>query len=314
MPTAKQNFINRISSFEKIVSPANPLDSVLISRALTEIEHNEKVKMLRNGMAIIAFTILEDFIKKRIGEIFKEVGTTHVSFPSLPSKIREAATVSALKGIQNRADTLRRNAEDHITFIQNETRFISSTQDAVYEFSEFSLGWDKSNISADDIKQFLNIFGIKNGWGKIQQVSSAINVTLLNPEDTFKNAASRRHKAAHNAAADSLLIDLQDFVNQSKVIALGFDCLLSKSLKFIASNDSDFLNENKNVELADLKFRYILHRDGKWKEYSTLTSTRAVKADVSLPALQSLSIVRAQNNNEILVVKSASNQLIDWHV
>ena len=147
MPTAKQNFINRISSFERIVSPTNPVDSVLISRALTEIEHNEKVKMLRNGMAIIAFTILEDFIKKRIGEILKAVGTTPVSFSSLPPRIREAATVSALKGIQNRADTLRRNAEDHITFIQNETHFISSTKDAVFEFSEFSLGWDKSNRS-----------------------------------------------------------------------------------------------------------------------------------------------------------------------
>jgi hypothetical protein len=313
MPNAKENFINRISSFEKIVSPSNPLDSVLISRALTEVEHNEKVKMLRNGMAIIAFTILEDFVKKKIGEILKNIGSTTVSFSALPSKIREAATVNALKGIQNRADTLKRNAEDHISFIQNEAWYVSSTKDAVFEFSEFSLGWDKSNVSADDIKLFLGIFGVKDGWGKIQQVSSAISITLVNPGDTFKNAAQRRHKAAHNVAADSLLIDLQDFVTQAKVIALGFDSLLTRSLKFIANNDVDFLNETKNIELNHLKFRFILEKDGRWKEYSS-TSTRAVKTESSLSNLQAQALTRARNNNEILVIKSASNQLIDWYI
>jgi hypothetical protein len=66
MPTAKDNFISRISNFEKIVSPESPSDTVLTTRALTETVHNEKVRMLRNGMAIIGFTILEDFIKNRV--------------------------------------------------------------------------------------------------------------------------------------------------------------------------------------------------------------------------------------------------------
>ena len=313
MPTAKENFINRITSFEKIVSPTNAADSVLISRALTEIEHNEKVKILRNGMAIIAFTILEDFIKKKIGEILKGIGSTTVSFSSLPPKIREAATVSALKGIQSRADTLKRNFEDHITFIQNETLCISSTKHTIFELSEFSLGWDKSNITSDDVKTFLGIFGTKDGWGVIQKISIAISITLLTPGEIFKNAAMRRHKAAHNAAADSLLTDLQNFVTQAKVIALGFDSLLSKSLKYIENNDSAFLNESKTIELSHLKFRFILEKDGKWKEYGP-ASNRAVKIETSLSALKPLALTRARNNNEILVIKSASNQLIDWYI
>ena len=313
MPLAKENFLIRISSFEKIVSPSSVADSVLISRALTETEHNEKVRMLRNGMAIIAFTVLEDFIKTRIGEILKKVGTTPVGFASLPSKIKEAATVSALKGIQNRADTLKRNAEDYLTFIQQETGYVSSTKNSIYELSQFSLGWDKSNISSDDVKNFLGIFGVKDGWGVIQQISSAISITLPSPGEIFKNAATRRHKAAHNAAADSLLTDLQEFVTQSKVIALGFDALLSRSLRFIDSNDSDFLNEVKNTQLSHLKFRFILERDGKWKEY-TPASARAVKADASLAVVQAAALIRARTNNEVLVIKSANNKLIDWFI
>lgn len=313
MPTAKENFINRITSFEKIVSPLNPADSLLISRALTDTEHNEKVKMLRNGMAIIAFTILEDFIKKRVGEILKQVGSTPANFSSLPSKIREAATVSALKGIQNRADTLRRNSEDHISFIQNETLFVSSTRDAVYELTEYSLGWDKSNISPDDVKHFLAVFGVQDGWGLIKQISTAIGITLINPHDTFKNAAMRRHTAAHNAAADSLLTDLQQYATQAKVIALSFDLLLSRSLKFIQANDQDFLAERKKVQFTHLKFRSILEKDGKWKEYSE-GIPRAVKVEADLLILRPLSIARAKSGNEILYIKSASNNLIDWHI
>jgi hypothetical protein len=303
-----------MASFEKIVSPVIPTDSLLISKALTEIEHNEKVRMLRNGMAIIAFSILEDFIKTKVGEVLKNVGSTAVNFPSLPLKIRDAATINALKGIQNRADTLRRNSEDYITFIQQETWCVSSTKDSVYEFSEFSLGYDKSNISSEDIQQFLAIFGVKNGWGIIQQISSTINITLTNPGEIFKNAAARRHKAAHNSAADSLLIDLQDFVTQAKVIAFGFDALLNRSLKFIKDRDIDFLNERKNTDLTHLKFRFIIEKDEMWKEYNNLTSPRAVKVEHTLAGLLPNAITRARNNNEILVIKSVSNQLIDWHL
>jgi len=313
MPTAKENFLNRISSFEKIVSPSSIGDSVLISRALTEIEHNEKVKMLRNGMAIIAFTILEDFIKTRIGEILKKIGNTPVNFAALPSKIKEAATVSALKGIQSRADTLKRSSEDHLTFIQQETWCVSSTKDAVYELSEFSLGWDKSNISSDDIKSFLGIFGVKDGWRAIQQISSAISITLPNPGEIFKNAAMRRHKAAHNVAADSLLTDLQEFVTQAKVIAFGFDSLLSKSLEFINNSDPEFLAERKKIELTDFKFRFILEKDGKWKEYSS-SSKRAIKVDTSLMVVQMAALPRSRSKGEVLVIKSASNRLIDWFI
>lgn len=71
MASAKDNFVARIGTFNSIIHPTLPEDIKLNSKALTETLHNEKVRMLRNGMSIIGFTILEDFIKRRIGEIFK---------------------------------------------------------------------------------------------------------------------------------------------------------------------------------------------------------------------------------------------------
>ena len=138
MSIAKDTFLVRLSNFENALSSDD-----LLSRALTDRLHNEKARMLRNGMAIVGYTILEDFIKKRIGEILKDIGRTGINFSALPIKLKEAAVVSALKGVQTRADNLKRASEDHITFIQEETGYISSTKSPVFELSEYTFGWDK---------------------------------------------------------------------------------------------------------------------------------------------------------------------------
>ena len=86
MPTAKDVFLNRLSDFKNALSSND-----LISRTLVDRGHNEKARMLRNGMAIIGYTILEDFIKRRLGEIFKDIGNSGISFNALPPKIKEAS-------------------------------------------------------------------------------------------------------------------------------------------------------------------------------------------------------------------------------
>jgi len=307
MPSAKHNFLERINNFEKIVSPVNPANSTLASLALTEVEHNEKVRMLRNGMAIVGFTILEDFIKKRTGEILKEIGSTGINFNNLPDKLKDAVTVGALKGIQNRAEVLKNNTEDYIGFIQNETLFISSTKNSVFELSEYSIGWNKSNLSSQDISKFLSVFNVQGGWNAIRDISTSINVSLTNPSEIFKNAATRRHKAAHNVLADSLLSDLEDFVSQSKVIAFSFDILLSQSLKHIKDN-TPLLVTNFN----QLSFRFILQDQATWKEY-TNNFNRAYRVGNNLGQFLLDVRQRARNNNQYLLIKGSNNQILDWY-
>jgi len=311
MPTAKDNFISRISNFEKIVSPDNPNDTVLTTRALTETVHNEKVRMLRNGMAIIGFTILEDFIKNRISEVLKAIGNSRVSFNQLPSKLKDATTIGALKGIKARAETLRTNSNDYITFIQDESKFVSSTKDSVFELSMYSIGWEKSNLSASDISNFLAIFNISGGWDAIQKISSAININLTNPNGIYKNIATRRHKAAHNTNAESLLSELQSYVSQSSVIAFSFDILITHSLMQICNLNTDFLNGSTKTTFEDLSFRFILEKDNKWKEYKG-NSTRAYRVNNILDDLLIDAKDRAIRYKESLLIKSRNNQIIDW--
>jgi len=313
MPTAQANFISRINNFERIVSPEDVNDSLLVSKALTETVHNEKVKILRNGMAIIGFTILEDFIKKRASEVLKEIGRSRVSFNRLPAKLKNATTLGALKGIQYKAGILKRNLDDHISFIQDETQFISSTKNSVFELSEYSLGWEKSNLSSEDVTKILSIFNVSEGWNSIQHISSAINSNLTNPSDIFKNSAARRHNAAHNANADSLLTDLQDYVSEAKVIAFAFDSLISQSLIHIKNLNADFLNGIITTVCSQLSFRFILEVGTKWKEYKG-NSTSAVRVKNTLDEIQTEAETRAISNNDFLIIKSKNNQIINWKI
>lgn len=312
MASAKNNFITRINTFNSIIYPNLPDDVSLNSKALTETLHNEKVRMLRNGMSIIGFTFLEDFIKRRTGEILKSIGTTGCNFNLLPEKIKEAVTFYALKGINSRADTLKRNSEDFITFIQNETGFISSTKSSVYELSEYSIGWDKSNLNSQDISEILTILNIEGGWNSIQRLSSIINCSILNPDQVFKNFAMNRHKSAHNSDANSLLTDLESFITQSKIIAFCFDALIDKSLSYIKLNNLSYLNLTLKTKPQDVKIRFLIEIGGKWKEFANNNLTRAFRTNIDYNVILIDAKLRAQTNKEILLIKYENNSIRDW--
>lgn len=314
MAKAKVNFITRLSVFDGIIYPSSIDDIRLNSKALTETLHNEKVRMLRNGMSIIGFTILEDFIKRRIGEVLKEISATSCNFNALPEKIKDAVTFSALKGINSRAESLKRNAEDYVTFIQDETAFISSTKHSAYEFSEYSIGWDKSNLNANDISDILGIMNVEGGWQSIQALSSRINSSILNPSQVFKNFAMNRHKSAHNIDANSLLTDLESFIDQSKIIAFCFDSLINKSLSYIKQNNLSFLSGTLKTIPKDLKIRYLIENNNIWKEYTNDSLTRAFRVSPNYDQILIEAKLRAESNKEILLIKNQNNRIRDWYI
>lgn len=316
MPSARENFIIRLNTFKSIIYPDTTIDVNLNSKALTEILHNDKVRMLRNGMSIIGFTILEDFIKRRTGEILKDIGSPSslCSFNNLPDKLKEAVTFSALKSITARADMLRRNSEDHIQFVQDETTFISSTKNSSFELSSYSIGWEKSNITDNDIKDILTIFNIEGGWNAINNLSIIFNSSVIQPNLQFKNFATNRHKAAHNTTTDSAMTDLINFENQSKIIALCFDSLMSKSLAYIKTNNSDFLNGIKKTNSNDIRYRIIKNVNAIWKEFTQNNLTRAFRTNSNYSVLLNQAKNRAQINKEVLIIKNADNSIKDWYI
>lgn len=302
MSLARYTFLERLDVLRRSVS----IDAV-IDKAI--VNHDEVARMLRNGLAVVGFSALEDFIKNRSGEILSSIGSTGVPFSSLPEKIRYAATIDAINAIKYQI-TFKDNVES-LAYIQAHSKYISSTADTTYDLTPHAFAYDKPNVSEAEIKYILKCFSINDGWGQMSSISSSLGLTGLPLNESYKNASQRRHKAAHVANSNTPQVDLEQFVREAAGIAVSFDCLLSKSLQYISANDKNYLSGNAHPESSHINFR-IIRSDGRvWKEYPP-KATRAIKTGTDLNNLISQAARRAMLKGETLVLFDQHGNLNNW--
>lgn len=300
--SSQSDFINGMQGFRL----AQAHDD-LIEKAPDETLHNLRAKTLRNGIAIIGFSVLEHFIRERTGELllaFDQVGTP---FDDLPERIKTTATKGAIKGISSRL----KFSDAEITFTQSESRIIASSLDSTYKISKYSIGWENSNLDVDTVRSIFKLFNIENGWAQIDRLSNKLNMTILSSKDSFKNAVDRRHDAAHNYNAIIQPTDLSSFLRDAYMIAIGFDALISAAFSKIYLGDNDYLNNNKKIVSGDIKFRTVVFKNNKWKEYSE-GSDRATKQSNNKGLLWPIALAHAKKNNEILVCMDKEGLPCEW--
>lgn len=309
---SKSSFLDRINNLSSTLEE-QPTSLILTSLSPINIDHNNRAKMLRNGLAIISFVILEDFLKNRIGEVIEGIKSSAISFSAFHDELKVATTLEAIDSISYRANNLKRSGDDWLTFIQQETYKVSSSRNSRYKMSKYSLGWNKANIVTDDISKWLKIFRVKGGWKTIRELTSKAEVTLISPESIYKSAFLRRNAAAHSPNSDALLTDLIQFTNDAKAIALAFDILVTFSLHEINKPNILLLNGCYKIEASSVSFRFILKSGKNWKEFIN-TNKRALKKSNNLEDAIKIAKKRPKKGKfDVIIVKDDLNSIIDWH-
>ena len=306
---ARTEFLNRLRIFNLTLQEQH---GVLFDRAIHEVEHNERARFLRNGLSIISFNILEDFIKNRIYEVLTFIANTGIDFNSLPEKFQEAITISPLNNIQTLTRRKKNNNEDWKLFIQTETGKITSTANVPFQISLFGFGYDKSNLDTDEVSKFLNIFQIHESFTSIGAITNIIGCALFDPKTFFLNAANRRHNAAHNPNAVSLYGDLENYGIAVKSFALAFDFLIAKAACFIRDQNHQYLNVGRKVQPTDIAIRFIRKQGGFFKEMSATNSRPILNFNTEMAAVNSL-ITRANYQHEMIVVVDYPNKVHSWY-
>lgn len=278
MPSAKTDFIQRIRSLRTTIEA-----DAVTNRALSDTAHNSMAKLLRNGLAVVGFATLEDFIKKRSSEAMSEVGNISLPFSSLPEKLRKAATYEALSALNYQLTLL--DNEDKITYIQRQATKIASTATASYELSDHTFGYAQANVSDKVIGNILKSFNVDDPWRQMSAIASDTGLTGLPLIESYRNAARRRHKAAHVASSDIPQNDILQFVNESFAIAIGFDALLSKSLQKYRENNTSHIDCTTKVQAQDLTLRVVKYSESFWKEYVD-GSLRAYRRSTDIEAFR----------------------------
>lgn len=304
MPMAKVLFLERINSLDRSAR----IDSVT-NRALSDHAHNSVARMLRNGLAVVGFAALEDFIKTRTSEVLDEIGRTGVPFRDLPERLRNAATVEAVNAFSYQLSI--RPKTDRISYIQEHAQKVASTTNTAYELTPHAFGYSQANLQEGTVKEILKCFKVDDAWGQISQLASRLGLTALPLEETFKSAALRRHRAAHVAHADTPQSDLLQFVREAYAIAIGFDALISKAFSLLSAHDRQYLSQTGGVSSSSITIRTIKNDLGVWKEFLE-GRARAVKVARDISAVVPLARARAIAAKDILVQHGENGEMIDW--
>jgi hypothetical protein len=242
MSACRKDFLKRLKAFKSAIE-----SDILVNHAPAEQFHNRRARILRNGVSVVGFAMLEDFINRRSGEILERIGDSGVPFRKLPERLQVESTKGVLKALRYRVRIKEQSNEETISFIQEHAAKVGSTANSAYSLSSLALGAKSSNINQEDVRSILQTMNVDKPWQQIRRIASHVGVGAPSLEDSFRQAAKRRHKSAHDADADTEPSDLQSYYLEALGTAVGFDMLISQCLKLIIAHDADYLNGEKVV-------------------------------------------------------------------
>ena len=305
MSIAQENFLTRLNHLRLAFS-----NNTLVDKPPSNIEHNNVAKILRNGMAVVGFVTLEDFIKSRTGEILNLVSNSGRNFTDLPLKLQFATTNNLIKAFPNLLKFQETKA-DKISLILDQASSLASTSNTPFNLSEYTFGYSKSNISKQDIVEILKSFNIHDCWNQMSQISSRLGLTGQNLEISFSNATTRRHSAAHNINANTPINDLTQFLTEAVGFAIAFDSLLIKAYKFIFNNENNYLDGTTVVSNNDVNLSTIKLEGNKWK-FKREINSMATRSSTTRQQIIDFGQNFSSNNDETLVIFNSHGVIEKW--
>lgn len=279
------------------------------NKSLRETEHNGIARMLRNGLTVVGFAALEDFIKNRTSDALSEIGSMGVLFTELPEKLQNAATYEAISALKYQIDLLEKT--DKMAYMQEQSKKIASTATSNFEITPYAFGFSTANVSEVIVGDILKSFNVEDPWREIERLASRLNLPSLQLSLSFKNAARRRHKAAHVAHTDIPINDIDQFIKEAMAIAIGFDCLLSKALNHLRQRNRAYITNQVKVLSTDIQFRTIKKTDAYWKDIIE-GRTRATERSRDISTLSRNAKSRAASAKQVLVEYDENNIIASW--
>ncbi len=263
---------------------------------------------MRAGLAVVSFSVVERFLRDRSAEATLWIRHRGLGATNYSDALRRAATVEALQGVRFQAELRRRNGEDPTPYIQGQAKLIHESSSTV-AFADPTFFYDKPNINGDDVATVLKVFGVGSGWSQIEKLARRVGVPLLSASEAFKNAASRRHAAAHQGGPPLPSSDLLNFVAEAVGICLAFDALVSRACKLFSSRDPGYLD--KGLDESSIQVRLVEQTsDGWFREIGG--GPRAVARRKDLAELLRHTVPRAVANGEFVVVHAPNGIPVDW--
>lgn len=265
------------------------------------LPHNTGARVLRVGVAVSAFSLLESYVKAIFKELTEVLSTSVMRYRDFPDSLRKFIVIDAVSGLTNSASFIK-DVSLKMNHIESEILNISAFDSAPPVYTSHGFSPRGSNVGAEDIKSALSAFGLSDGWGKLNGIASLIGATSVDLRNDYSTIAEARHKSAHTAA-NIPTNDLKNNINAAAKIGICLDILCMR-LAHTIQRSPNARQLAADITAMSYSARFLdLSLDGKWHELS-LSGRRTIKkyADKNT----ALSVMAARRSVDPIIVRNAS--------
>lgn len=255
---ARISFVKTLSVLKDCLS-----DQALIDKTPSDVTHNLRAAMLRQGLAVLTFSAMEEFIRERTGEVLLELGGQGLKFSDFSVALQTATTIGALEGVRFRLKL--QSQTDKISWLSTAVSSIAkrSALKDITELSKYSFGYAASNLDEEDVNKILKAFGVDAPWEQMTHLANRIGLVLLSPKTEFESIKRRRHSSAHALNSIVPYGDLLDSLKSTLAICLTFDLLLSHCRAMSNLRRVPGMAGLPKVAQSDVKLVFIRRRIGR---------------------------------------------------
>lgn len=268
-----------------------------------------------NGLHVVAFAALEDFIRRRAHEVISWLGTEGVRLDSFPHWLQMLILQGTIEGIN--FSLSRTDKDDRVTLLQLQGLLLSSSGEIDQSFtpSEYFFGRAASNISRDDVRELLEAFGLGEKFACLNEVTTLLEMTSLGSIDSvFTGLAKNRHRAAHSFGLDYKLSDFRsDMATALPLFAFAFDTSISQCAqalrKTVVTDKAAF--EKFSASASIVRTVEFDPAQSRWHEYRLGKTIKKLKKGELQLRLEAFSN-RTMGRGETIIVKNEKGLIDGW--
>ncbi|WP_253711294.1 HEPN domain-containing protein [Bradyrhizobium sp. WD16] len=288
MSLARSSFYEHMNLLRELSS-----DSLLTDVFPPVDAHNARAKILRNGLVVSSFSLLEHYVQGRLDEKIAELSSTRITYSMFDDKMRSFLSMNAVLGLGNRINFTDKS--DRLSFAETHITRLAAIATNPPSYTGLGFSPKGSNVSGDDLRDLLAAFGIQNAWRALSQVVSSLGATRVSLKDDFVNLSRSRNRAAHRSTTNLATADLQTHLDTAVLVGLSIDILLSNAINaFIKERTAASATASANS--LPLNFRFLDQQvDNTWNE-KVGSAGRVVKKYPSRMAAVAGATARAAKN------------------
>jgi hypothetical protein len=303
MPSkARADFISRLDAYDAAAKL-----SALASTSPNPLK--DPGRLLRNGLMIVGFAALEDFLRTRSAELVGRIRGQKTRFEDLPPSFQEVTTEGAIKAAPTALRWTRAGLS--LVSIQEFGRALASTMRQPYRLTGLGLYGHRPNVGHDDVSAALKSFGVGGGWTAINAMARRAGLPGLALHEDFQRIHERRNAAAHQADAAILQTELFDLVLPALAIAFAYDALLSRATRMLTDGTMTKASLVTVTE-ANVVLRFLDRGVAGWEEREEPSPAMIAQNTRLAPLRQAARLRAIAAGYQVLLVRPRSRTGLVW--